>query len=43
MAVRTPNGTIARMMLSAQPVDWLMNCIVTLSPKRASRLEAIHG
>jgi hypothetical protein len=31
------------MMLSAHPMDWLMNCVVTLSPKRASRLRTRSG
>jgi hypothetical protein len=39
-AVIMPNGAIAKIILSAQPMDWLMNCVVTLSPKRASSLSA---
>lgn len=41
MMVITPSGAMARTMLSAQPIDWLMNCIVTLSPKSASTLATI--
>lgn len=39
MMVITPNGAIATMMLSAHPVDWLMNCVVTLSPNSVKILE----
>jgi hypothetical protein len=38
MAVTMPIGAMARMMSSAKPMDWLMNCIVTRSPKRANNL-----
>lgn len=37
-AVIIPSGAIAMMKLSAQPMDWLMNCIVTRSPKSARSL-----
>ena len=38
MAVMIPKGAMAKIMLSAIPTDWLMNCIVTLSPKSANKL-----
>ena len=41
IAVMMPKGAIANMILSAQPIDWLMNCMVTRSPKRASSLVTV--
>lgn len=41
IAVTIPSGAMAKMMLSAHPIDWLMNCIVTRSPKSASKLMGI--
>ena len=38
IAVTMPSGATARMTLSAHPMDWLMNCMVTRSPKSASKL-----
>jgi len=38
MMVITPNGAMAKMILSAQPMDWLVNCVVTFSPKRVRSL-----
>jgi hypothetical protein len=40
IAVMMPRGAIAKMTLSAQPIDWLMNCMVTRSPNSASNLAA---
>jgi hypothetical protein len=40
MVVIIPSGAIARTILSAQPIDWLINYVVTLSLNRASRLDA---
>lgn len=42
ITVIMPRGAIARMMLSAQPVDWLMNWVVTRSPNKVSKLCAIR-
>jgi hypothetical protein len=36
--VITPRGAIARIIQSAQPRDWLRNCMVTLSPNKANNL-----
>jgi hypothetical protein len=41
IAVMMPKGAIASTILSAQPIDWLMNCMVTRSPKRASSLVTV--
>lgn len=43
MMVTTPSGAIARMMLSAQPIAWLMNWVVTRSPNKVSNLFAARS